>query len=148
MRKIIAVLLLPFAYACASQRNNAPSIAQPEITIEQLTSAPVAAEHMTGGIPVQLRMTVTNKAQFAITLKRVDVVSIGSGGYNVGPTSHPFNATVLPGETTEVEFWVAAYATTSVAGVNGAVALRLTSQFESPSGTFQNVAVRQVMGRQ
>lgn len=147
MRTSVAFLALILIGACASQRNNAPAVADPEISLEQLSSAPATVEHMTGGIPVQFRLSVTNTAAFPITLRRLDVQSLGSGGYNVSPTSLPFNVVIPPGGTGSVEFWVPAYATTSVAGVNGAVAVRLMSQFDSPSGVFQNVSVRQVMGR-
>jgi hypothetical protein len=34
-----------------------------------------------------------------------------------------------------------------VAGVNGAVALRVIAQFDSPKGAFETVTVHQVTGR-
>jgi hypothetical protein len=148
MRKEMVLLGMMFAAACASQHNNASAVAEPEIVLEQLSSAPASAEHVTGGIPVQFRLSVTNTAGFPITLKRLDMQSVGAGGYDVSPTSLPFSVVIAPGETVSVDFWVPAYATTSVVGVNGAVAVRLTSQFQSPSGVFRNVSVRQVMGSQ
>ena len=104
-------------------------------------------QHVTGGIPIQFRMTVTNTADFPITMKSVDLQSLGSGGYEIAPTGLPFDVVVQPGATEGVDFWVPANAQTSVAGANGAVALRITTTFDSPSGRFQNVSVRQVMGQ-
>lgn len=147
MRTSMAFLAMMFAAACASQRNNATVVAEPEIALQQLSSTPAAAEHETGGMPVQFRLSVANTAAFPITLKRLDLQSVGFGGYEVNPTSLPFNVVIPPGSDVSVDFWVPAIAKTSVAGANGAVAVRLVSQFDSPSGVFQNVAVRQVMGR-
>lgn len=147
MRKSLAIVALVLFGACASQRNNASDVAEPQVSIDQLSSAPAAAEHVTGGMPVQYRLSVTNAAQFPITLKRVDLQSIGSGAYDVNPTSMPFDVVIQIGATESVDFWVPAYATTSVAGANGAVALRVVTLYDSPSGKFQNVLVRQVLGR-
>ena len=144
MKRLVAVLALLLIAGCASQRT---AIADPEITIAQLSSTPTIAEHVTGGMPVHFRLTVTNTAQFPITLKRSELQSIGTGGYDVAPAAHPFNLVIAPGATESVEFWVPANASTSVAGANGAVALRVTTEYDSPSGGFQSVQVRQVMGR-
>jgi hypothetical protein len=146
MKKSLIFLALILAGACASQRSS-NAVAEPEVRIDQLSSTPAVAEHVTGGMPVQFRMSVTNTAQFPITLKRAELQSVGSGGYNINPTSRPFDIVLAPGATETVDFWVPAYAATSVAGVNGAVALRLITEYDSPSGKFRNVGVHQVMGR-
>ncbi len=146
MTKGLAVLALIVIGACASQRSST-AVAEPEITIDQLSAAPAAAEHVMGGMPVQFRLSVTNTAQFPITLKRAEFQSIGSGAYNISPNSNPFDIVIGPGLTEAVDIWVPAYATTSVAGVNGAVAVRVITEYDSPTGRFQNVKVRQVWGR-
>lgn len=148
MKTTLAVLSILLIAGCASQSNNLKSdVAQPHVTIEQLSSVPITAEHVTGGVPVQYRMSVTNEAQIPITLKRVEVRSIGDGAYVVQPNSKPVSLAIGPGETQAVEFWVPAQAVYSVAGANGAVALQLRTQYDSSAGSFQNVTVSQVMGR-
>ncbi len=148
MKTTVAIVSMLLVGACASQNNNTKvDIAQPEVAIEQLSSVPLAAEQVTGGMPVQYRMTVTNPAQIPITLKRVDIRSMGSGAYNVQPTSKPYDLVIAPGATEAFDLWIPAFATTSVAGANGAVALQLRTQFATASGAFQNVTVSQVMGR-
>jgi hypothetical protein len=54
---------------------------------------------------------------------------------------------IAPGASEQVEFWVPAYADPSVAGVNGAVALRVIAYFDSPEGSFENTTVHQVTGK-
>jgi hypothetical protein len=94
-------------------------------------------------------MAVTNHANIPITLKRVNVSSLGSGGYNVPSTSRPFKDGIViqPGATEQVQFWVPANADPSVAGVNGAVALRVIAQYDTAQGAFEHTSVHQVGGR-
>jgi hypothetical protein len=150
MKKSTVFFLAIFLTACASTAsNNAKvNIPDPGIEVEQISSTPAVAEHVTGGVPINLAMAVTNHATIPITLKRVNVQSIGTGGYNVPSTSRPFKDIVIqPGATEQVQFWVGAYADTSVAGVNGAVALRVIAQFDSSLGAFEYSSVHQVQGR-
>src|SRR4051794_39681246 len=99
----IAVLVLLAGCASTNAKVHVP---EPEIRLEQLNSAPAVASHVTGGIPINFRMDVTNTAKVPVTLKRINVVSQGSGGYNVPNTSRPFDKTIPPGETFQTEFWV------------------------------------------
>lgn len=139
-----AVLLLA---ACGSSSNNLKvDIQEPEVQVVQLSAQPSVAEHVTGGVPIDFGVAITNHADIPITLKRINIQSMGSGGYNVPPTSRPFDKVIAPGATEQVEFWVGANAPPSVAGVNGAVAIRAIAQFDSPKGAFQNTSVHQVEG--
>ncbi|HEY8712604.1 MAG TPA: hypothetical protein VIM68_07005, partial [Thermoanaerobaculia bacterium] len=80
-----------------------------------------------------------------ITLKQVNVVSIGYGAYDVPSTSRPFKALIQADQTQVVDFWVPAnIQNTSLVGANGPVTLRVTAFFDSPDGQFQQVVVQQV----
>jgi hypothetical protein len=148
MKTTVAILSILLLGGCASQMNNTKvDIAQPQVEIQQLSSVPIVAEQVTGGMPVQYRMSVTNAAQVPITLRRVAMRSMGSGAYTVQPTSKPYSLVIAPGATETFDLWVPAYVTTSVAGANGAVALQLRTQYDTSSGSFENVTVSQVMGR-
>ena len=88
MRKIFAaVAAVVLLAACGSNTAAKVHIPEPEIHLEQLSSAPGVAAHVTGGIPINFRMSVTNTAKIPVTLKRVNVTSQGSGGYNVPNTA-------------------------------------------------------------
>lgn len=148
MKKTLPILAILVIAGCASQSTNAKvNIADPHVTIEQLSSVPLVAEHVTGGVPVQYRMAITNNAQIPITLKRVNIRSMGEGAYVVQPSSKPYALKIDPGATEMIELWVPTTAVPSVAGANGAVALQLRTEYDSSLGTFQNVTVSQVMGR-
>ena len=73
--------------ASAAPDSKKAALDEPQILIRQLSNVAEAARHMTGNISVQYRVDVENRARFPITLKRIDVVTIGSGAYNLRPTS-------------------------------------------------------------
>ena len=102
---------------------------------------------MTGGISVQYRVEIENRAKTPITVKRIDVVSLGSGAYNLRSTSVPFNEQLNPGETRPVQFWApASIDDPTIMGANGPVTIRITLYYDTPAGTFQTIVVQQVQG--
>ena len=142
-----ATILILFLLGCASAapRNKTASLTEPEIRITQLSSVSEAARHITGGISVQYRVDIANRANAPITIKRIQVVSIGAGAYGVSPTSSPFDARLLPGEATALEFWAPAFISdATIMGANGPVTLSVTVQYDTPSGSQWSIVVQQV----
>jgi hypothetical protein len=150
MKKLAVSFALLLVAAACSTNTAGSKIPEPEVTLEQTSSVPGAAEYVTGGMPVNLRMGVTNRAAVSITLKRVDVTSVGeTGGYVVPQTSRPFNVVIAPGGSDSVGFTVAAVAQgMNITGANEPVTIRVTSIFDSPEGTLQTIVIRQVSGAQ
>ena len=145
MKQALALVAAIWLAGCASQSANANGkVPDPAVTLEQTSSMPLAAEHITGGMPVGLRMSVTNRAGIPITLQRAELRSLGSGAYNIANFQRSFGKTIEPGATEVFEFWVNADAAESVAGNNGAVAIRVTTVYNSKDGGFRNVVVSQV----
>ena len=108
LRMTVALFLIGCASA-APESNKAPS-SEPEILITQLSNVAEAARHISGGISVQYRVDITNRAKEPITIKRIDVISLGAGAYTLRPTSTPFNARLNPGESQALQFWASALA--------------------------------------
>jgi hypothetical protein len=132
---------------CASAAPDAKQapLDEPQIQITQISNIGEAARHMTGGLPVQYRVDVENRAKTPITIKRIDVVSIGAGAYNLRSTSAPFNERLNPGESRPVQFWApATIDDPTILGANGPVTIRLTLYYDTPAGTFQSIVVQQV----
>jgi len=152
MKKSAIVLSALFILsACASMQSDSGKgaatvdIVKPDIQIRQLSSVPTAARHVEGGLPVQYALAVLNHSGGPITLKQVNVVSMGYGAYDVPPTNRPFKAVIQPDQTSIVDFWVPANVqSTSLVGANGPVTLRVTAYFDSPDGQFQQMVVQQV----
>jgi len=143
MRNAIGLCVL-FLAACASRGSKAP-VALPEITIVQTGGVANAARHVTGPIPVRYAVRVQNRAKEQITLKNIQLQSLGDGAYRIGPVSRPFNAAIAPETYEDVEIWANAIVDFStITGANGPVTLQVILQFDSPLGKFQNVVVQQV----
>lgn len=118
---------------------------EPEIQISQISSVPAVAQHAGGALPIRYRLRVMNRSAEEITLKRVTLMSIGEGAYTVRQTSQPFDKKVVPEAFEVMDFWVPAFVEyNTTLGSNGPVTLRLTLQFDSPVGTFQETVIRQV----
>lgn len=151
MRKTIAAsVVLVLAVACSTgsgTSSNAAKIAMPEIQLVQTSGVPIAARHTDGGISIQYAMRVENRAAEPIKLQRVTVQSVSEGAYYVSPTSRPFDVAIEPEQKEDVQFWVAATPGGSIVGANGPVTMRVTLQFDSPSGKFQQIVMRTVNDR-
>ncbi|HEX2062235.1 MAG TPA: hypothetical protein VHK90_15970 [Thermoanaerobaculia bacterium] len=148
MRKLLAVSLLFLAAACGSQRTNATRhIAKPGIQILQMNGVPPAARHVQGGLNIQYGVRVTNHSDETIKLRRVTVQSMSEGAYHVGPHSVAYDLTVPPHQAQDVQFWAPAQTGRSLVGANGPVTLRVTCEFDSQYGRFQEIVTRVVNDR-
>ena len=144
-RRYFAFALLLLGCASAAPHPKTAPLNEPEIHISQLSSVSEAARHMAGGISVQYRVDIGNRANVPITVKRIEVISLGAGAYTLRPTSYPFNVRLNAGETTALQFWVPANIDDpTIIGANGPVSVRLTLQYETPAGVTQAIVVQQV----
>jgi hypothetical protein len=66
---LLSVLSVMLVAACASTAAKV-KIADPEIQLQQVSSMPAVAEHVTGGMPVNFAMAVTNRWEPAATTFR------------------------------------------------------------------------------
>ena len=146
---LIAAAVLALAVSCSSSQptgSDATTVnsLKPEIEIDQISSVPAAARHVTGGVPIQYAMRIGNRSGEALTLKSVSLVSVGSGAYNIsGSTS--FGKQIEPDQERTFEFWMpASISNPTIVGANGPVTLRATVYFGSPAGNFQETIIRQV----
>jgi hypothetical protein len=146
---IAAVVLFVVAAGCASgggDTSSTPST-RPEILLVQTSELPPAARFTDGALTVHYALRVENRAGAPITLRQVTLQSISEGAYNVSPTSKPFDVTIGPAQREEIEMWVTASPGRSLVGANGPVTMRVTCNFDSANGKFQEIAVRRVNER-
>jgi hypothetical protein len=148
MRTLILASLAVLTFACASGGNDTDAnLTRPEVQIAQINGLPAAARHISGGVSINYAVRVRNRADQPITLKRVSVQSMNEGAYNVAPTSRPFDVKINAEQFQDVEFWVSAQTGRSLVGANGPVTLRVTCEFDSPAGRFQEIVIRTVNQR-
>ncbi|HVR42901.1 MAG TPA: hypothetical protein VMS56_05590 [Thermoanaerobaculia bacterium] len=146
--RFLTLVLLSSAGAllgsCATN-NSRVTLVEPEFRIIQVSGTAQAARHITGPLAVNYHAEILNRSSETITLRRIQVESMGEGAYNVRPTTHPFEIPILPNQIAAVEFWVPAFIqSTTIVGANGPVTLRAKVEFDSDDGMFQKIYVQQV----
>jgi len=145
MRRASAVLLLCLAACSIQQLGRKSPVAEPEVVIEQISNVAPAARNISGGITVRYRVRVRNLANEVVTLKRIDLRSIGYGSYTIDGMSQSFDVNIKPGSESAVDFWAPGFiADPSITGANGPVTLRAVMLFDSASGQLQTVVTQQV----
>jgi hypothetical protein len=141
MKSLLAALTCLTLLGCASGKK--VKILEPELQFVQITG-PADTMYQTGAIEVQYGMRIANRSSEAITLKRVQIETIGSGGpYAVPRELYFVTRTFAPGEFADVTFWAHAVATGNRYSIDAQapVTVRGIAYFESPAGAFRKVFV-------
>src|SRR3954466_15835160 len=142
MRRFAFVFAALMFAACAT--DNTAGLPDPDFALTQLSKVPEAAEHITGGFPVQYRLHILNRAPIPITLRSVNVSSVGMGAYDLPSTTRPFNIPLEPDKPAAVDFFVSAIvADPTIIGANGPVTLHGIVTFDSAVGQFQRTFMLQ-----
>ncbi|MFN2238225.1 MAG: hypothetical protein ABR524_02430 [Thermoanaerobaculia bacterium] len=137
----VALLLLS---ACATNNSKVNLIA-PEFRIMQITNVGEAARHVTGGLSVGFHAEILNRSSETLTLRRIQLESMGEGAYYLPSTTRPFDLPVPPDQVAAVEMWVSAnIQSATILGANGPVTIRAKVEFDSAEGMFQKIYVQQV----
>jgi hypothetical protein len=143
MKRIASVVALVALIGCASSHGPDTRI-KPEIRIEQVVG-PADLGYPGGSIDVQYEIQITNHSQEPMTLRRVDVRSVGGGAYLLRPYTYHFNEKVTPGNFVAVRFWAHAYQAGAFGrGSTEPVTLRAILHFDSDSGPFQQILLKEL----
>jgi hypothetical protein len=132
MRQIGVLFVALLVLRCAS----APTV-QPTVTIAQTSEvAPIGASVSTR-VPVDFRLDVTNPLDEPVTLKAVELETVGlSGAYELKRVRHLFTE-VIPARGTakiNVRAWVLPLQLSESGKVVSAAMLRGVARFESSGG--------------
>lgn len=143
MKRLPLLLLVLAAVACSSGKSQRAEIIRPEIDIRQLVG-PSDLAYPRGIMEIQYEVRVANRSSEPITLRRIDVQSVGTGAYTLRREFFPFNEVIQPDQYKTVTFWVKAWARGRVAGAgsNEPVTVRGIASFESPVGEFNQIFQR------
>jgi hypothetical protein len=141
MKRILALLLGLMVVGCAS--GTKAKLIQPEVELVQITG-PADTLYQGGNIEVQYGLRVANRSAEPITLQRVLIETIGSGGpYRVPRDYYYIRHVVEPGKFGDVTFWVRAESTGSRFSIDAQapITVRGTAYFSSPLGSLRKVFV-------
>ena len=124
--------------ACAS---GGAKIPPPQIELVQL-SGPAQQNYAQGEFEVQYGVRIANRAPEPITLRHIQIASIGLGGpYRLRSATYYFQRTIQPEKYEDVTFWAKAIATGDAMSDDAMapITVRATAFFEAPSGGFRRV---------
>ncbi|HYI09220.1 MAG TPA: hypothetical protein VEK57_09115 [Thermoanaerobaculia bacterium] len=147
-RTAVSLLLLTLILtltACASSSDSSAS-GRAGIQIVQTSGVPTVARNVQGPLQVAYAIRVSNLGSEAITLKRVALQSQSEGAYHISQAL-PFDVLIPAGAAEDVAFQGQAQTGMSLVGANGPVTLRVTAEFDSPTGKFREIATRVVNDR-
>jgi LEA14-like dessication related protein len=147
MRTAFAVSVLVIAAACTTGNQvsqTAAHIPKPDITIigrTDLTNVPTVAS----AIEAHFELRILNQADIPITLRRVDLESLGGGGIGIQSKNRQYDVVIQPHSAQSVDVMTTAVIN-DPNGFSGRspVQIRMTALFDSPQGALQRVVQQQV----
>jgi hypothetical protein len=147
MRNTFTFTALLIAAACSSGTQlsqNAAHIAQPEITIlsrSDLTNVPTVAS----GVTAHFEFRITNQADIPITLRRIDLDTLGGGAIVIAAKNRPFNIVIEPHTAQSADFVTTAYISdpSNYSG-RSPIQIRAVALFDSSAGSLQKIVQQQV----
>ncbi len=144
--KVAAAFVAPLLLAaCATAPPLKHDLPKPAVRIDQTNRIAEIATHQSGAVGVEYRVVVANTTKQPITVRRVDLQSVGSGAYSLPLLTKPFALVIQPGQSSFVEMSGPAYILDpAVLIANGPVTLRLTLAYETTGGSNQLVLMQQV----
>jgi|SRR5438105_4312689 len=144
MKRLPFILILILAAACASSKDGKKK-PDPPIEIDQLVG-PAQLSYPYGPIEVQYQVVVQNPSAEPITLIRIDVSTLNpaGGAYALRRDFYNVRKTIAPNATDGVTFWAKAFAYGRGPRDTEPITIRAIAYFESPSGNFQKVFIREL----
>jgi hypothetical protein len=146
MRPLLALAACAALVACGSSGPAAPATAaapvnggHADVELVQLIG-PQELNFESGQIEMKYALRVTNRAAEAITLRQIQIQTIGvEGPYYMPQASYYFRESVAAGSQRNVEFFAKAYAQGDRYRIDAQspVSIRVVSFFEAPKGNFR-----------
>ena len=136
MKQWFATIAAAFLLAgCASGGGNTPGSPNVTLNLTQLYATNGADIFYTRGpINVQLALSVNNPTDRTLTLRRLDLASVGQGAFALRTGSVPMNERIPPGGQTTVTLSTWAQARGGRLTVNEPVTVRGIAQFDDGTG--------------
>lgn len=147
MRNAMAVSALIIFTACASGTGisqSAAHIPQPQITIASLTDLRNVPT-VPSGINVHYQFRIVNEAEVPITLRSINLDSLGGGGISLQSKTRQYTTVIAPHQAQSVDFLTTAYiANPGDYSGRSPIQVRAVALFDSPEGSLQKVVQEQI----
>jgi len=143
----LGAIILAACSSSAPAQGPKANIPRPDYEIRQIVG-PAEQNYDEGDIEVKYRLDIANRADVAITLARVDIVTVNppGGAYTLDPAHrvYYFRRVIDPHHTASVEFWAKAIGYGRSMRDSEPVTVRGNLYFESPSGYLREVFVKEL----
>lgn len=148
MKSILALAAIVLAACSSSSPATKPQkarIPEPEFEIRQLVGPP-ELNYPQGSTEVKFRLDIGNHADVAITLSRVELVTVNppGGAYTLDRRAYYFRKTIDPHQSVAVEFWARATGYGQGRRDTEPVTIRGLLYFETPDGYLRHVFVKEI----
>lgn len=155
MLKRIAPLLLVFVASCSHSLQSGDvtvingdssydSTDKFRFEIEQ-TAFPMTFRGERGDVDVSFRITITNRSEAPITVKRLTLQSMGGDTYRLETSSRKYDKTIAPMARESFKFWAPAVATEATA-TRAPLVVRTTVELQADGTRLREVFNRRVNG--
>lgn len=156
MKQLLASAACIAIIACgssggAASGENVPTAAQvgtvePDTELIQLVG-PEQLNWEAGQIEMKYALRVTNHATEAITLRQIQIRTVGlEGPYTIDPSSYYFRKNVAAGDTSDIEFFAKALSPGDRYRIDAQapVGIRIIAYFEAPKGNFRKTFITNI----
>jgi hypothetical protein len=142
MRNAASLLFALAVVSCSSSSTPKANIIQPEVDLVQVVG-PAELNYPNGGADLRFDVEIANRSGEPITLKRVELASMGPGAYTLRRDFKIFNETIAPGRTATVTVWAKALLRGGTISEQEPVRVRGVLHFDSPVGPFHSIVIRE-----
>jgi len=126
----VAVLLIALSSAAWGASDSSPKL---NISMQQLTSSGDMF-YFRGPINIQYQLSIENPTNQPVTLKRLELSSLGPGSYSIHTGSTPITRTIVPRGTTTLTLSAWGRSTGGYLRSEEPVTIRGVAYFDTPSG--------------
>lgn len=150
MKQLFASTACAVLIACGSSGSGAAvptaetiGTVAPETELVQLVG-PEQLNWEAGQIEMKYALNVTNRAAEPITLRQIQIQTVGrEGPYSIPQSSYFFREPVTPGDTRPIEFFARAYSEGNRYNIDAQspVSIRIIAYFEAPQGNFRQAFI-------
>lgn len=145
MRRFATLAVTLLVAGCSSTSGPTAQLTRPKVTIIARTNLADTSPSLSAGVPMHYEIRITNQADVAITLKRIDLDAMAGGGFQVQSKTRVFDVTIAPAETRSVDFDTTAYINDPTGtDARQPVAIRAITLFETSKGKLQSITQQRV----
>jgi hypothetical protein len=129
---ILLIVLLLLAACSSNPKNDAPPIG----VDLALANTPTNILYFAGPVNLQFAVTLTNPTDMPVTLRRLDLRTLGGSSFYMRATGTPFHVEVKPHANTTVTMSAWGNSRGGMLAEDEPIQLQATAYFDSPKGPF------------